>query len=121
MIERERMARVSDDIAGTVICLYRPRAEALGEFLGLVRSHRAVLLAHGLAAPGPETLYVGQDQDSSGPLVVSIFRWRDDDAASSAHANPEVGALWSRMEALVEDRAMGPGMSFPHFASREEI
>jgi hypothetical protein len=29
--------------------------------------------------------------------------------------------LWEQMETLVEDRAMGPGMAFPHFETRETL
>ena len=28
---------------------------------------------------------------------------------------------WERMETLVEDRAMGPGMAFPHFDTKETL
>jgi hypothetical protein len=27
--------------------------------------------------------------------------------------------IWERMETLVENRAMGPGMTFPHFTTKE--
>lgn len=101
--------------------MYRPRRDALDELLGTIRNHRATYTELGLATDRPEEVYIGEDQDGSGPLVIAIFQWLDAEAPARAHNHPRVGALWERMEALVEDRAMGPGMAFPHFHVKETL
>lgn len=110
-----------ENIDNTVICQYRPRADALDDLLDLIREHRGTYTALGLASDRPEEVYVGEDQDGSGPLVVAIFQWVDAEAPRRAHQHPQVAALWERMETMVERRAMGPGMAFPHFSVKETI
>jgi len=115
------MAVMRESIENTVICQYRPRAAEVGSLLDLIREHRAVNAELGLATERPEEVYVGQDQDGAGPLIVTIFQWVDAEAPRRAFQHPRVGALWEKMETLVEDRAMGPGMLFPHFNVRETL
>jgi hypothetical protein len=110
-----------ENIEHTVICQYRPRAAEVDSLLALIREHRAVNAELGLATDRPEEIYVGQDQDGAGPLIVTIFQWVDAEAPGRAFRHPRVGALWEKMETLVEDRAMGPGMAFPHFSVRETL
>jgi len=110
-----------ESIENTVICQYRPRAGSIDGLLDLIREPRAANVELGLATDRPEEVYVGQDQDGAGPLVVTIFQWVDAEAPGRAHRHPRVGALWEQMGALVEDRAMGPGMAFPHFSAKETL
>lgn len=110
-----------EHIDNTVICQYRPRADALEDLLSLIREHRATYAELELATDRPEEVYVGEDQDGSGPLVVAIFQWVDAEAPERAHQHPRIGALWERMETMVEDRPMGPGMAFPHFSVKETL
>jgi hypothetical protein len=108
-------------VDNTVICQYRPRANDADELLELIREHRTTYTELGLATDRPEEIYIGEDQDGSGPLIVAIFQWVDAEAPERAHHHPKIGALWERMATLVEDRAMGPGMAFPHFDIRETL
>jgi hypothetical protein len=110
-----------ENVDNTVICQYRPRADAVDDLLALIREHRATYTELGLATDRPEEIYVGEDQDGSGPLIVAIFQWVDAEAPQRAHQHPRIGALWERLETLVEARAMGPGMAFPHFAVKETL
>jgi hypothetical protein len=112
---------VTENVEHTVICQYRPRAGEVEAFMTLVRDHRKVLTELGLVSPAPEVVYIGQDQDGAGPLVVSIFQWLEAEGSRRAAQHPQVGVIWERMETLVEDRAMGPGMAFPHFSTRETL
>ena len=105
----------------TVICQYRPRREGVDELLGLIREHRATYVELGLAADRAEEVFVGEDQDGAGPLIVAIFQWVDEEAPGRAHQHPRIGAMWERMATLVEDRPMGPGMAFPHFHTKETL
>jgi len=108
-------------IDNTVICQYRPRSGSVDDLLELIREHRATYTELGLATDRPEEVYVGEDQDGSRPLVIAIFQWIDAEAPGRAHRHPRIGALWERMATLVEDRAMGPGMAFPHFGVKETL
>ena len=112
---------MSERIDNTVICQYRPRADDVEELLELIRRHRSTYTELGLATDRPEEVYIGEDQDGSGPLIVAIFQWVDAEAPARAHQHPRIGALWEKMATLVEDRPMGPGMAFPHFAVKEVI
>jgi hypothetical protein len=104
-----------------VICHYRPRPGSQDELLALIREHRRVYREAGLATERPEYVYVGNEQDGSGPLVVSIFEWVSAEAVSRAHQHPKIGPLWERMEALCEPRGDRPASEFPHFAEPEVL
>jgi hypothetical protein len=108
-----------EHIAHTVICQYRPRRDAVDDFMALIREHRQVLRELELVVDTPEVVYIGEDQDETGPLIVSIFQWREAEGSRRAAQHPRVGAIWERMETFVEDRPMGPGMAFPHFDTQE--
>jgi hypothetical protein len=112
---------VSERVDNTVICQYRPQADKVEELLALIREHRTTYRDLGLATDRPEEVYIGQDQDGAGPLIVTIFQWVDAEAPGRAHQHPRIGALWEKMATLVEDRPMGPGMAFPHFALKETL
>jgi len=112
---------MTEDVAHTVICQYRPRSGRVEEFMELIREHRGVLVELGLVTSTPEVVYVGEDQDGTGPLIVTIFQWLEAEGSRRAAQHPQVGVIWERMETLVESRSMGPGMAFPHFATREML
>ena len=112
---------MSERIDNTVICHYRPQADKVDELLALIHEHRTTYRDLGLATDRPEEIYIGEDQDGAGPLIVAIFQWVDAEAPGRAHQHPRIGALWEKMATLVEDRPMGPGMTFPHFAVKETL
>ena len=98
----------------TVICQYRPRRDAVDDFMVLVRDHRKVLRRAGPGdADTPEVVYVGEDQDGSGPLIVSIFQWLEAEGSRRAAQHPRVGVIWERMETLVERPRDGAGHGLP--------
>ena len=103
------------DLSNTVICHYRPRPNSQDEMLELIAEHRELLRELELVTDRPEELYVGEDQDRSGPLFVKIFQWADAEASRRAHSHPRVAVIWERMERLCEKRSGGPSMDFPHF------
>jgi hypothetical protein len=109
---------VSENI---VICHYRPREGALTALLELIREHRQVYREAELATDRAELVYVGHEQDGSGPLVIAIFEWIDDEASARAHLHPKIGPMWERMDALCEPREGRPGLEFPHFAEPEVL
>jgi hypothetical protein len=121
LAERANDVDVRTPIDNTVICMYRPRDGAVDDMVDLIRRHRAVCTELGLVTDRPEEVYIGGDQDGSGPLIASIFQWVDAEAVGRAHHHPQIGAIWEQMELLVEDRSMGPGMAFPHFGVKEML
>lgn len=108
-------------IDNTVICHYRPRAGAVDDLIELIREHRKVVEQLELVTDEPEVLYIGDDQDGSGPLVLSLFQWVDDEAPGRAHSHPDIAGIWERMDALCENREKGPALDFPHFHTRETL
>ena len=96
-------------------------ADCVDDLLALIREHRSTYTELGLATDRAEEVHIGEEQDGSGPLLIAIFQGVDAEAAGRAHQHPRIGALWERMATLVEDRAMGPGMAFPHFDARETL
>lgn len=97
----------------TVICIYRVREDSQDEFLGLLERHWPTLRSLGLASETPPRHFRGAEQ-SGEPLFVEIFEWASAEAAGTAHAHPEVMAIWEPMDALTETRDGRPNMEFPH-------
>jgi hypothetical protein len=112
---------MTERIDNTVICQYRPRVDKVDELMALIREHRSTYSELDLATRRPEEVYIGEDQDGAGPLIFAIFQWVDAEAPGRAHQHPRIAALWEKMATLVEDRAMGRGMAFPHFDLKETL
>lgn len=97
----------------TVICIYRVRPGSEEAFQGLLRRHWPTLRDLGLATETPPRHFRGAEQ-SGEPLFVEIFEWTTAEAAGTAHAHPEVMAIWEPMDGLTERRDGRPNMEFPH-------
>lgn len=110
---------MEERIENTVICQFRPKVEQLDAFIELVREHRQALTELALVTDRPEEVFIGEDQDGSGPLLIAIFQWVDAEASDRAPAHPAIGGIWERMTTMCEDRPMGPAMAFPHFQLKE--
>jgi hypothetical protein len=83
--------------------------------MGCMRDHLPVLRTQGLATDRPSVVLRAGD----GTLV-EIFEWASHAAIAAAHANPEVGKLWTRYSACCDyvtlaDLAEAKAM-FPEFA-----
>ncbi len=97
----------------TVICTHRVKPGEEPAFLRLVEAHWPTLRRLALATDEATRMYRGRDAEG-GTVFVEIFTWADADAASAAHENAEVGAVWGPMAALTESRCGRPAMEFPH-------
>ncbi len=97
----------------TVICLYRVKRGNERRFARLLEWHWPTLRALGLVTRRKPRHFRGAEHDGA-PLFVEIFEWVDGAAAGSAHAHPEVAAIWEPMDALCESRGGKPNMEFPH-------
>jgi hypothetical protein len=94
----------------TVICTYRVRPDAEGEFAGLLRRHWDTL--HDLGFVTDERSRVLRDV--SEPTYIEIFTWVEG-GFERAHQHPDVLAIWEPMEPLLEDRGGRPRWEFPHY------
>lgn len=98
----------------TVLCTYRVKKAREKEFLRLLRAHWPALHRLGLATDEPSLAY--RREENGGPVYHEIFTWKSVRAVKSAHAYPEVAAIWEPMERLCEARGALPAMEFPHVA-----
>jgi hypothetical protein len=96
-----------------VICTYRVRAGREDEFVQLLERHWSVLHGLALVTDDPPQYFRGSERDG-GLLFVEIFAWKTEGAASLAHEQPEVMAIWEPMDKLTETRDGRPNMEFPH-------
>lgn len=97
-----------------VIAIYKPKPDGLETLKAELRRHHGVLVGEGLATERKPLLMSAKDG-----TVLEIFEWVDHEAASTAHENDKVMAVWNRMAAVCEfstlnalEESQGP---FPHF------
>jgi quinol monooxygenase YgiN len=98
-----------------VICHYRVKPGAEGNFTALLRKHWPTLRRLGAVTARKSLIYRGAD-DEGRPMFWEIFEWKSDAAFQKAHRHPEVLAIWEPMDALCERRGSNPNMEFPHVA-----
>lgn len=99
----------------TAFAHYRVRKDSVDDFLALLDQHAPILRRLGLVSDEPTRVYLGEEKESGGPLVIEIFEWADDDAVARAHTHPEVSGVWEAMGPMCEERGGRPSMEFPHF------
>jgi hypothetical protein len=80
-----------------VICSYKSRPGREDEARRLMAAHVPTLRKHGLVTDRPVVQGMGKD----GALV-EIFEWESQEKSASAHAIPEIGALWEAMAEVME-------------------
>ena len=112
---------MSERIDNTVICQYRPRADKVDELMDLIREHRSTYTELGLATGRPEEVYIGEDQDGAGPLIVAIFQWVDAEAPGRAHQHPTDRRVVGEDGHPRRGPCDGAGMAFPHFDVKETL
>lgn len=79
-----------------VIVAYRPKPERYDALLALVRDHLPILRRLGLATCRPAIVLGGEDG-----VIIEIFEWKPG-AMATAHAHPEVLAMWERFAAVCD-------------------
>ncbi|WP_428394009.1 hypothetical protein [Lichenicoccus sp.] len=79
-----------------VIVAYRPKPARDPDLLDLVRDHVPRLRTLGLATDRPALAM----RNAHG-VIIEVFEWRDG-AIDSAHAHPEVLALWERFAGVCD-------------------
>ncbi|HEY1322424.1 MAG TPA: hypothetical protein VGF32_19355 [Streptosporangiaceae bacterium] len=96
----------------TVICTYRVRADAEGQFRQLLGRHWHTL--HGLGFVTDDESLVFRSLADGGPTYVEIFTWVEG-GFGQAHEHPDVLAIWEPMDPLLEERGGQPKWDFPHY------
>lgn len=81
---------------------YRPKKGKEDELFSLVKRHWSVLRKVGLATDEPATVYRAADKKSGNVYFIEIFSWKDEQASSLAHKNPEVMSIWASMGPVLE-------------------
>jgi quinol monooxygenase YgiN len=96
----------------TSIARYRVKRDHVDEFLDVIDRHWATLRELELVTDRDAEVYLGDDRDHGGPLVVEVFEWVNDDASARAHTHPLVSAVWEAMGPLCEARGDARSMDF---------
>jgi hypothetical protein len=94
------------------VARYRVKAGHEDEFIEIVDKHWTTLRDLDLVTDREPEVYVGLERDGSGPLLVEIFDWADEDASRRAHTHPLVSGIWEAMGPLCEQRNERPPFDF---------
>jgi hypothetical protein len=93
---------------------YRVCDGKLDEFLAVIAEHGQVLRRLGLVTDEPTRVYVGEEKDVEGPLVIEVFEWVEPGTSAKAHTEPDVTKVWDAMLPLCEARGGRPPFEFPN-------
>lgn len=83
------------------LCIYRVKKGKEAAFTAILKRHWPALRKAGLAAADKPTAWRGHGKDGKA-VFFELFQWRDAEAIQSAHALPEVMAVWEPMGALCD-------------------
>jgi hypothetical protein len=95
----------------SVICTYRVRTNAEGEFAELLGRHWRTLRELGFVTDEASLIFRSAQEP---PTYVEIFTWVEG-GFERAHEHPAVLAIWEPMEPLLEDRDGLPKWDFPDY------
>lgn len=96
----------------TSIARYRVKADRVDDFLEVVDRHWATLRDLELVTDREPEVFVGEERETGGPLVVELFDWAGPDASGRAHTHPRVSEVWEAMGPLCESRNGAAPMEF---------
>lgn len=96
----------------TSIARYRVKADRVDDFLEVVDRHWATLRDLELVTDREPEVFVGEERETGGPLVVELFDWAGPDASGRAHTHPRVSEMWEAMGPLCESRNGAAPMEF---------
>lgn len=103
-------ARIACAAPETVHVAYHVQPGKLDEFLGVLAQHYPAGRRAGIVLAEPHVVLSGKE-DGGKPVVIEILTWRDaNDPDDVATKHPEILALWTRLNALVEKRSGKPGI-----------
>jgi hypothetical protein len=85
-----------------MLCLYRVKRGKEAAFARILARHWPALRAARLASPARPTVHRSVDRRGR-TVYVETFSWAHGRAAEEAHRSPGVLALWSPMEALLDE------------------
>jgi hypothetical protein len=97
-----------------VIAVYRPKPGRENDFFSLLSNHVATLREQGLVTERPVILLKARNG-----YFIEIFEWKSATAATSAHENPAVQEIWSKLELATDFMNLAAleecRQPFPHF------
>jgi len=103
-------ARAAFAAPETVHVTYHVQPGKLDEFLGVLTQHYPAGRREGIVLADPHVVLSGKE-DGGKPVVIEVLTWRDaDDPDEVATKNPEIKAIWDRLNGLVEKRGGKPGI-----------
>ncbi|MGH2652867.1 MAG: hypothetical protein ACRDHV_00760 [Actinomycetota bacterium] len=105
--------------AVTSVAYYRVKQGMLDAFLDVIDRHQATMRDLDLITPREVEVFVGEESEKNGPLVVEIFDWTDESASDRAHTHPQVSEVWEAMGPLCEPRAGRPAFEFANLRRLE--
>ncbi len=103
-------ARLAFAAPETVHVTYHVQPGKLDELLGVLSQHYPAGRRAGIVLADPHVALSGKE-DGGKPVVIEILTWRDaNDPDDVATKHPEILAIWTRLNALVEKRSGRPGI-----------
>jgi hypothetical protein len=103
-----------------VIAVYIPKPGQEHALLEILAEHVPTLRRAELATARPVVLLRSPEGH-----ILEIFEWASVQSAEKAHDNPQVKALWARLEAVAEVGRLvdlpGAHRSFPHFEPIDNV
>lgn len=97
----------------TTFAHYRVRRGREQELLDLLARHWPLLRRLELVTEEPGQVFLGEETETGGPLVIEVFEWAGEEAVRLAHTHPEVSQVWEAMGPLCEERQDRPRFEFP--------
>jgi len=97
----------------TVVATYRLKASREDHFRATLATHEQVLRELGLIEATP-TILLRREDEQGRVSFMEIFTWTPG-GVGTAHAHPEVGAVWDNMVLDLEAHGELPPMAFPHY------
>jgi hypothetical protein len=100
--------------AKAVIASYRANPGQEAELLRIIRRHIPVLRGLGLVTDRPPMILKAEDG-----VLLEIFEWVSDEAATHAHDSTEVQAIWGELGSVASYLTLSElaeaHQKFPHF------
>jgi quinol monooxygenase YgiN len=103
----------------TSVAYYRVKPGKVEAFLDVIDRHAAAMRDLDLITSREVEVFVGEERETNGPLVVEIFDWADETASGRAHTHPRVSEVWEAMGPLCEPRAGRPPFEFANLRRLE--
>jgi hypothetical protein len=104
-----------------VFAIYQPKPGRNGHLEAIIKKHVPTLRSLGYATKRPVMLL----RSTADQSYLEIFEWTSEEAASKAHSDPHVLALWDEFGEVATYRTLSQlaeaGEMFPHFEAVDAL